>query len=72
MLEANLAPFQLPNLQLCVWLTVYMYKEASAGEIQTSAPWNLIGRSITAPPRVLSPSSILPPFSSHCAFIPAS
>ena len=32
--------------------------------------WNLIGRSITVPPPVLSPSSILSPPSSHCAFIP--
>jgi len=28
---------------------------------QTPAHWNLIGRSMTAPPSVLSPSSILPP-----------
>jgi len=31
--------------------------------------WNLIGRSMTAPPPVLSPTSILPPPSSHCVFI---
>jgi hypothetical protein len=31
------------------------------------AYWNLIGRNITAQPPVLSPSSILPPHSSHCA-----
>jgi len=32
---------------------------------------NLIGRSLTTPPPVLSPSNILPPPSSHCAFTPA-
>jgi len=33
--------------------------------------WNLIDRSTTAPPPLLSPSSILPPPLSHCVFIPA-
>jgi len=33
--------------------------------------WNMIGRSMTDPPPVLSPSSALPPPLSHCAFIPA-
>jgi hypothetical protein len=33
--------------------------------------WNLIGCSMTAPLPMLSPSSILPPLSSHCALIPA-
>jgi hypothetical protein len=31
----------------------------------------VIGYNITAQPPVLSPSSILPPLSSHCPFIPA-
>jgi hypothetical protein len=39
-------------------------------EIKTPADWNLIGRSMTAPPPVLSPSSISAPPSSYCAFIP--
>jgi hypothetical protein len=33
--------------------------------------WSIIGRSMKAAPPVLSPSSFLPPPSSHCAFIPA-
>ena len=43
----------------------------SPAEIQTSAHWNLIGRSMTASPPVLSSRSILPPPSSHCTSIPA-
>jgi len=39
--------------------------------MQAPAYWNVIGRSMTAPPPVLSPSSNLPPLSSHCALIPA-
>jgi hypothetical protein len=39
-------------------------------DIQTKKHWSLIGRSITAPPPVLSRSSILRPPSSPCAFIP--
>jgi hypothetical protein len=31
----------------------------------------VIGRSVTAPPRVLSPRSILPPLSPHWTFISA-
>jgi hypothetical protein len=38
-----------------------MYVQGSSIAIQTPAQWNLIGRSMTAPPPVLSPSSILPP-----------
>jgi hypothetical protein len=39
-------------------------------EMKSTLPhWNLIGRSMTAPPPVLSPTSILPPPSSHCVFI---
>jgi hypothetical protein len=34
------------------------------------AHWNLIGDSMTAPPPLLSPSNILQPHSSHCAFNP--
>jgi len=34
--------------------------QGSPVEIQTSTQWNLIGRRMTAPPPVLSPSSILP------------
>jgi hypothetical protein len=43
--------------------------QESPAEIQVH--WNLIGRRMTAPPPVLSPSSILPPPESHGAFIPA-
>jgi hypothetical protein len=45
--------------------------QESPVEIQIPAHWNLIGRSVTAPTAVLSPSSTLPPPSSHCAYIPA-
>ena len=48
-----------------------MYIPDSPVEIQTTIHWNLIVRSMTAAPPVLSPSSNLPPPSSHCAFIPA-
>ena len=34
-----------------------------------STQWNLIGRHMTAPPPLLSPSSILPSASFRCAFI---
>jgi hypothetical protein len=40
-------------------------------EIQKSTQWNLIGQSMTAPPPVLSPSSILPLPSSLGIFITA-
>jgi len=40
-------------------------------EIQAQTHWNLIGQSMTTPPRVLSPSIILPPPSSRCTLIPA-
>jgi len=43
----------------------------SPTEIQTRTQWNLIGRSMTGRPHLLSPSSILSPPSSLCAFIPA-
>jgi hypothetical protein len=49
---------------------LYMYVQGSPVEIQTPAHWNLIGRSMTAPPPVLSPNSILPPPSTHYAFLP--
>jgi hypothetical protein len=35
------------------------------------AHWTVIGRNMTAPPPLLSPSNILPPHSSHCAFAPS-
>jgi hypothetical protein len=38
-------------------------------QIQALTRWSLIGRSMTALPPVLSPSSILPPLPSHFAFI---
>jgi len=41
-------------------------------EIQSATQWNLIDRSITALPRFLLPSTIFPPRSFHCHFIPAS
>jgi hypothetical protein len=38
-------------------------------EISTPTLWNLMGRSKTASPLVLSPSSILSKPSSYCSFI---
>ena len=49
---------------------ILMDIQGSPVEIQTRTHWNLKGRSMTASPRVLSPSSILPP-PSHFAFIPS-
>jgi len=43
--------------------------QGSPVEIQTPTQWNLIGRIMTGPPHVLSPSSIFPSPSSHCASI---
>ena len=48
-----------------------MYIQVGPDQIRTPARWNLTGRSMTAPPPVLSPGSILPPLSSRCAVIPA-
>jgi len=48
-----------------------MYIKGSIVEIQTPTHCNLIARSLTAPPPLLSPSSILPSPSFHCTFIPA-
>jgi len=47
-----------------------MYVQGSPFGIQTPTNWNLIGRSMTALPPVLSPSSILPPHS-HFTLISA-
>jgi hypothetical protein len=49
---------------------IHMYTQGSPAEIQTSAH-NLIGHSMTTPPPVFLPSSILPVALSHWAFIPA-
>lgn len=45
--------------------------KVSPSEIQTPKPWKRISYSITTQSPVLTISSILPPFSSHCSFIPA-
>jgi hypothetical protein len=47
----------------------YRHIQASAVEIHTPTQSKLIGRCMTDPPPVLSPSSNLPPPSSLCAFI---
>ena len=49
----------------------YTYILGSPVQIQTPAQQNSIDRSITEPPSLLSPRSILPLRSLHCAFIPA-
>jgi hypothetical protein len=48
-----------------------VYVRESPDEIISPTQWNITGRNMTAPPPVLSPSSILPPPSCHCALIPA-
>jgi len=48
-----------------------MYIEGNLDEIQRPAQWNMISRSMTARPSVLSPNSIPTLLSSQCAFIPA-
>ena len=45
-----------------------MYIQVGPADIRTPTPWNLIGLTMTAPPPVLSPSSILPSPSSHNVF----
>ena len=50
-----------------VWSAMYVYARESS---LNATRWILIGRSMTAPPPVLSPSSILPQPSSHCAVTP--
>jgi hypothetical protein len=47
------------------------YIRGSAIDIQTPAQWYFLGRNMTAPQPVLSPSNILTSPSSHCAFISA-
>jgi hypothetical protein len=41
--------------------------QGCVAEMKTPTHWNLIGRSMTAPPPLLSPSSILLPLSPFCA-----
>jgi len=49
---------------------LYLYIHGSPAEIQTPTPWKLIGRSVTALPPLLSPSSILSRPLIHGAFFP--
>ena len=49
---------------VCKWPAV------CATNVKTPTHWKLVGRSMTVPPPVLSPSSILRSLSSHCTFIP--
>jgi hypothetical protein len=57
--------------------TEYTYSQidmnikGSPDEMQTSTHMNVIGFSMIAPLHVLSPSSVLPPLSSHYAITPA-
>ena len=48
---------------------LYVYTQGSPADIQTPAHWNLIGRSMNAPPPVLSPTSILPPVLSPFSYV---
>jgi hypothetical protein len=49
---------------------MHMYIHVSPAENQTPTHWSLTYHSITAPPSMLLPSSILLPTLSYCAFIP--
>jgi hypothetical protein len=46
----------------------HLYIRRSPAEIEAPTNWNLLGRSTTFPPIMLSPNSSLPPPSSHCDF----
>ena len=50
-----------------------LYMNIHGGPVETQTPKhrNLVGQSMPAPLSLLSARSILPPRSSHCAFIPA-
>jgi hypothetical protein len=50
-----------------IYTHICMYVKRSLVENQTPKLWRLIGRSMVAPPALLSPSSILPPTSSRRA-----
>jgi len=50
---------------------IYVCTQGSPAKTQSSTHWNLIGRRMTAPQPLLSPSSNLPPPSSHFTFIPS-
>jgi hypothetical protein len=50
---------------------IYMYMSGSSVNIQIPTHCNLIVCSTIATPPLLSPSSILPPLSSHCDFVHA-
>lgn len=58
----------LCHVELSIHVVNYEYIQRGPGEIHNPTQWNLIGRGVTAPPPVLSPSIIPPP--SHCAFVP--
>jgi hypothetical protein len=51
------------------WATLSVQR--SAVDVRTPTYWNQTTRNMTAPPLVLSPSSVLPPTSFNCAFIPS-
>jgi hypothetical protein len=57
-------------MYMCVYIYIYIYVRSPV-EIRNLAQWNLIDRSITAPPPVFPPRNTLPTLSPHCAFIPA-
>ena len=52
---------------MCVCVCVCVFVKRSLVENQNPTHCRLISRSMTAPPPVLSPSSILPSTSSRCA-----
>jgi hypothetical protein len=68
---ANFANFAQGGIQCTCQLYTDILGSRPTVEIQTPTHWNLISRSMIAPPSVLSPTSILPPPLSQCAFIPA-
>ena len=60
--KSNFAQVGTDYTWTCIYKTVQLISKLLT-------PWKMIGRSVTAPQPVLSPSSILPSTPSHCAFI---
>jgi hypothetical protein len=59
-------------LGLCIWSGAYIaHIQSSTVLMQIPIHWNLINRTRTTSPPVLSPSTILPPLLCPCFLIPA-
>ena len=54
----------------CMYGQLSVYRQWSPAEIETQTHWNLIAHGMIVPLPVISPSNILQPPFSQCAFIP--